>query len=109
MSLGEGISLWKEYNLRVLQLLEHYQLPFVIVRYEELIENPQSVQTMLEHALGLNLQEAWRFIDKRLNRSSSLEMHVPSEIQELYDTLLDSSHKSVGWSLPYESNCAGRL
>ena len=86
--LVEGLNLWKAYNLRILQLLEHYRLPFVLLQYEDLIEDPQSVQRLLERTLGLHLNEAWRFVDKSLNRSQSTEIELPSEIQNLYEAIL---------------------
>lgn len=88
MPIEQGLELWRGYNLRITELLEHYRLPYTFVRYESLIENPQALQSVLEDRLGIPLKDAWRFIDVKLNRSEVKNATLPKDIQETYDYLL---------------------
>ena len=88
MPIEEGLELWRTYNLRITELLQHYQLPFTFVRYELLIKNPKDVQKILEHHMGIPLKDAWRFIDVELNRSEKKNPILTKKIQKTYDYLL---------------------
>jgi tetratricopeptide (TPR) repeat protein len=88
MPIEQGLELWRVYNLRITELLEHYRLPYTFVRYESLVENPRVIQSILEDRLGIALKDAWRFIDVKLNRSEIKNSTLPKNIQETYDYLL---------------------
>jgi len=97
MPIEQGLELWRVYNLRITELLEHYRLPYTFVRYESLIESPRVVQSILEDRLGILLKDAWRFIDVELNRSEMKNPTLPKEIQETYDYLLKEWDKTPGY------------
>lgn len=87
-SLEEGFDLWNIYNLKILEILNHYRLPCAFVRYESLIEHPPRVQARLEQYLGIALNDAWRFVDKSLNRSEDTGMDDANQAMMLYRQIL---------------------
>ena len=102
MPIEEGLELWRTYNLRITELLQRYQLPFTFVRYELLIKNPKDVQNILEHHMGIPLNDAWRFIDVELNRSEKKNPILTKKIQKTYDYLLkewDNTSKDLQFEI----------
>ncbi len=88
LPMNAGLRLWKEYNSRILATIERYNIPFTFLRYETVLEDPEAAQKLIERDLKMDLNEGWRFVDKRLNRSGSPEANLPPEIQQVYDKVL---------------------
>ena len=102
MPIEKGLELWRTYNIRITELLQHYQLPYTFIRYERLLENPKEVQRILENDMGISLKDAWRFIDSELNRSEKRNPILMKKFQETYDYLLkewDNTSKDLQFEM----------
>jgi len=76
-------------NLMGLKYLKENQIPFIIVIYEKLIENPSSVLSRVAEFLGEgDYTEGAKAIEKRLNRSKEVDFDV-SEAEEFYDKCVE--------------------
>lgn len=90
LDLDEGLTLWRLYNERALEVTERFEVATFFLSYEALLTDPQSVCAQLFGFLGSDFDRdiVDDFIDPHLNRSASRqEMKVRDDVAELTEKL----------------------
>jgi tetratricopeptide (TPR) repeat protein len=94
--LEKGLDLWNSYNRRIIKILKDYELPYTFIRYESLISNPEIHQKVLERKLNVQMGDAWRFIDNKLNRSETEDSDLPRQIEDAYKNIINEWDNTEG-------------